>query len=249
MITKEPRLGKIQILDEREPWAAQHGQTIVRWSMLLMENGRQVGQLEDYATMLTPDTDHTAWAPSDSVFTSIGFTPPTAEPKARVSALCVADHTPGVRARWKVTRSRQELWRLKDAQAQQALLIEAQAQFETAQAELAALEGPLDLTLHQETRFNLAEILSDGQIQVRLRKCICENGAVISPPQYHRIVLQPGGNHGGTLAMINPARARDEGAPALSQRDIDRIVRICATDHTLGRITAWQAAEAARRRP
>ena len=232
MITREVQLAKIQIVDEREPWAAQHGQTIVRWAMLLMENGRQVGQMEDMATHILPESNlGPAYDWADATFAATGFGPSPIPARDRIRALCAAERIPLMLARWKVNKARF-----------------TQVDLAIAQAELSAIEGPPDLSLHQETRFNLAEVLPDGQVQVRLRKCICENGVVISPPQYHRFVLHPGGNHTATMAVINSARTREEGAPAVPQGDIDRILRICTTDHTPERVAAFRAAEAVRRR-
>ena len=45
--------------------------------------------------------------------------------------------------------------------------------------------------IHKETCFSQAEILSDGQIQLRLQKCVLKDGTLISSPQYHRTVLNP----------------------------------------------------------
>jgi len=62
---------------------------------------------------------------------------------------------------------------------------------------LAYEEGGFDVHpgspsgIHKETCFNQAEILSDGQIQLRLQKCILKDGILISQPQYHRTVLSP----------------------------------------------------------
>jgi len=44
---------------------------------------------------------------------------------------------------------------------------------------------------HKESCFSQVEILADGQIQVRLQKCILKDGILISLPQYHRTVLNP----------------------------------------------------------
>ena len=234
MITKEVQLNRIQIVDEREPWAAQHGQVVVRWSLLLIKDGLPVlyvAQMEDMETRIYPESDlgpDYDWG--DAAFATLGFGPGPVGVRSRVQALCTAERTPLMLARWKVNNA-----------------IRTQAGLAVAKEELAALEGPSDLSLHQETRFNLAEVLADGQVQIRLRKCICESGVVISPPQYHRFVLAPGGNHVATMTTINTAMARHEGTPALPQGDIDRIARICATDHTPQRIAAFQAAEAARR--
>ena len=222
---KETRLAKIQVVDEREPWAVQHGQVVVRWAMLLTEAGREVSRLEDYATMLTPDTDHANWAPSDAVFTDIGFIPPTAAMKERVVQTCLADHTPLVKARWQVNSTREMVHKA----ATQNLPVElVEVELEAAKRTLALLEGPLDMSLHQETRFNLAEILPSGAVQVRLRKCICENGEVITPPQYHRFVLEPGRNHAATFAAVNNHLAKmDTSLPPINRVDGERILRLC----------------------
>jgi len=58
-------------------------------------------------------------------------------------------------------------------------------------------EGKFDFHLNhslgisKESCFNQVEILHDGQIQVRLQKCLLKDGVLISQPKYHRTVLTP----------------------------------------------------------
>jgi hypothetical protein len=103
---------------------------------------------------------------------------------------------------------------------------------------LAYQEGRADLHpgspsgIHHETCFSQAEILPDGQIQLRLQRCILKDGLVISKPQYHRSVLSPlMTDIPGHMARISTHLA-SMGEGAVTSSDIDRIGATCGVENT-----------------
>ena len=98
--------------------------------------------------------------------------------------------------------------------------------------------------VNRECRFSLIDILPDSQLQVRFRKCIVEDGVIISPPEYHRVVLNPITNVPATLSAVNQHLVK-MGCGAIRTEDIDRISRIYACEHTplcvaKFRVNHWQ---------
>lgn len=252
MIIKETSLAKIQLLDEREPDAARLGLTMqVRLALVLTENGIKVGELQDYPMRVNPDLLLVDCCREVATQLAVGGFP--AVPRAiqdRLEALKRVYEAPLGKAQWRVTSTREIIRRLR-AQASTAEIINAitlaQTQLTQAETALALLRAPCPAETHKETRLSLMTVLPDGSIELRLRKCVCEGGRLVSLPQYHRVVLHPGLNHTATLAMINGQlpKLNDEfgSCPPLPQLDIDRIAAVCASEHTLDRVTTWRLSQ------
>lgn len=246
VITKEAHFGRIQILDEQEPDAGRLGLNMrVALGIYLVENGVKIGQLEDYPMCLNPDSDLTAvCAEVNGILEGAGCFPIPDDVVSRVSNLRSAATTELTQARWKVTSSREVLRRLQVHSDADDLLQIALAQFATTQAELVVLEDATPVGIYKETRLSLMTILTNGTVEIRLRKCVCEDGELISPTKYHRFVLHPGSNRAATIAVVNthlPTLNDDFGpSPPMSQADMDRIEQICAVEHTAAVITAYE---------
>ena len=229
MIEKEVRLSRIQILDEREPQAAQYGQTVVNLALCLVENLQVVGQLNDYPVRLNPDADASkVFADVNSILGNEGFPPVPPAVLDKTQAIRLTDATILTKARWNVTSAVEVRRRLLAREPSGDLLILADQQLAAARTAVALLEAPSPAGIYKETRFNLVDIRPSGVILVRLRKCYCSGGEVIRPPQYHRFVLTPGKNHAATFAVVNANLAQGLGFPTMTTLDMERILRLAA---------------------
>ena len=87
------------------------------------------------------------------------------------------------------------------------------------------------LSLRQEIRFSLVDVLDDGQMEVRISRVIIEEGKVISPANYHRLVLDPMHSPNDTLTMVSNIMAQ-EGYGGILATDQERIKTIYGADCT-----------------
>lgn len=251
MITKETSLAKIHILDEREPDCARLNLTIqVRLALNLMENGVKVGELQDYPVQMNPDTALVdAFRDASTQLATASFPAVPQDIQTRASALQQRHETPLGLAQWRVTSSQEIVRRLQERAQHEniaAILALAETQLVTARTALSALRPAGQPAIHKETRLSLMTVLSDGTVEVRLRLCVCEGELVVSPAQYHRVVLPPGSDRINVIAAVNNNLTKLDDhfgpMPMLPQQDIDRVEAICGVEHTPARIAAWRAA-------
>ncbi len=80
------------------------------------------------------------------------------------------------------------------------------------------------MALEKIVKFDRAEVLESGEVQVRIRTSIVEDGQQISA-NFHRHVVAPGDDYSGEDARVHA---------------------ICAATHTPEVIAAYKAAQAAR---
>ena len=200
MITKEVSLAKVHILDEREPDAVRLGLNMQVQLRLTFVNdvGAIVGELNDYPVRHHPDiTRESCFAEATRIIGEQGFPAVPQSIYDRMRPLCEADH-PNLltTARWKLVSTKaaiEHLLRAQPSDAVRTALEAAYRQLALAKQAVADLGDVPVPGLVQESRMSLLTVLQDGQIQVRIRKCICQDGELISPPQYHRTVLAPTG--------------------------------------------------------
>ena len=135
MIEKEVRLSRIQILDEREPLAAQYGQTVLNLALCLVENGQVVVQLNDYPVRLNPDADASkVFADVNSILGNEGFPPVPPAVLDKTQAIRLTDATILTKARWNVTSAVEVRRRLLAREPSGDLLILADQQLAAARS-------------------------------------------------------------------------------------------------------------------
>lgn len=242
MVTKQTTLARIQVLDEREPDAARLLQTKqIRLALQLMDGIVKVGELNEYPVCFCPDDDlNQCCLDADAILTEQGFPGVPADARDRTTNIIAADHTPLVKARWRVTSTKEILRRLRANGGNREIEEQAERQLTTALQQVSDLGGVPQRGLFQETRFSLMSVRPDGQLEVRLRKCVLEDGELISPPQYHRTVLAPTGKAMTQMDMVNEHLPKlQEPYPPLAQSDMDRIERIVRVEHSPNIIQAY----------
>jgi hypothetical protein len=86
--------------------------------------------------------------------------------------------------------------------------------------------------IHKETCFSQVEILPDGQIQLRLQKCVLKDGLLISKPVYHRMVLNPLMSDIPAYMATISTHLVSMGEGTVVSSDIDRIGATCGIENT-----------------
>src|SRR5262245_18761510 len=97
--------------------------------------------------------------------------------------------------------------------------------------------------IEKRTIVDQREVMRDGTIQVRFRKEIIEDGVVISFG-YHRVALQPGDDLDNAMASVNN-HLQFMKNESVSSDEIDSIRRIVTAEHTVEKISEFQAAKEA----
>jgi hypothetical protein len=247
MITLESLNGRIQILPD--------GQINLRIDCCAVEDGI-ASLMHHFLIKLTPLAILSeAFEEADRVLMEDGFTVVPADVRTRVESLCSIEHTPEVVLRYAVEvakTARDQLlldraaWsRIEDEEGAEKVRV---ADVRLGELDTYILENEVLIThvgIKKECCFSLMEILPDGQMSVRMRKCVVANGVIQNAPSYHRQYLSPTCTVRVTMEDVSNSLILMGCGPLLPE-DITRIERICQNVHTPNVVSAYEAAEAAR---
>ena len=251
-ITKVSEFGRIQILDEREPDCGCHNlNMLLTLDVKLMDDGEQTSELLPCRISINPQSDlATTYTETNKLLQGINCSDIPNSMEQRVSGIRDVDNTTLVQTRFRVSAGKEAVRQFtkkvqRDPELQESLE-NAQTTLVSAQSDLNDLESPCPTETHLETRMSLITVLPDGRLSVRLRKCVCEAGEIVSPAQYHRFVLEPGKDRSAQMGVVDKHLPtlddRFGGFPELPQSAMDRIERIGVVEHTPAAAAALVAA-------
>lgn len=99
--------------------------------------------------------------------------------------------------------------------------------------------------MEKRTIFSQVEVRPSGELGVRLRKQIVENGNEVAG-EFHRFVLQPDMPFEEAIAVVNASLAQIDAAP-IDEAALDRVQRIRASENTPEVLAAWEEYRKAQR--
>lgn len=218
---KETQYNRIRVL--------QDGQINAYLNRCVVDDG--IATLIDYFKIeVTPIQDMDATlAQADVVLFAEGFGGVPVQAVDGMRSLYPIEHTAGAKIAFQVASARLELSGLPTAERRIFL-----------EEFIADNSPPPAPGVVINVCLSLVDILSKGEAEVRLRKCVFIEGEIANAPQYHRLIITPGMNATTTMNAMAALSLRMGWGP-ISVADIDRVARICTVFHTPDVVLAFTA--------
>ena len=217
---KEVRYNRLRILSD--------GQINAYVDCCVVEDGDAPTILDHCKIELSPLADVEATlARGQELLGETGFDPVL--PRQLVDgihALCELEHTSEAKLNFRVARAKTERKSLLEGTAQADLV-----SVDELTAYIDANSLPVVRGIHKECCMSLVDVLPDGQMLVRLRKCVVEDGEIINRRQYHRFTLHPMSNVQATINVV-ANNLSEMGCGSFVEKDSGRVRAIGHLFHT-----------------
>ena len=216
MITLETQANRIRILPD--------GQINVLLNCCAVDSlDGTVTVMDSIRVEITPINDIEATlALANTALADKGFTSIPSDVTKMAGDICLVEHTPEAKIRCQVAAAKVEKAAILSGSIQAA-----EGRLDSLSAYIDANTSTPESGIKKETCLSLVDVLPDGQMEIRLRKCIVVDGETVGVPAYHRLTLSPMSNVQATLDL-NAKAILAMGAGDCVVEDIERIKRICA---------------------